>query len=111
MFHAQAKRLPRAAAAQLHKGQIGAAFHAVGNSGGGLFGGFALALHTAAAQTVGIGFELAPLHAAVRGVGGCGPQVGHLGVVAHAFEPVLGHQPLQRLRRAVQAQHRAQGAA
>ncbi len=43
-------------------------------------------------------------------LGGHWQQLARLRVVAHAFEPVLLHQALQRLGRAVQAQHRAQGA-
>ena len=50
VLHAQAKRLACAAAAQLHKRQIGAALYRIGDGGCGLFGSFALALHSAAAQ-------------------------------------------------------------
>ena len=41
VLHAQAKRLARAAAAQLHKRQVRAALHRVGDSSCGLLGGFA----------------------------------------------------------------------
>src|SRR5690606_18477592 len=50
MLDAQTEQLAGAAAAQLHVGQVRALFHGAGDGGRGLLGGFALALHPAAAQ-------------------------------------------------------------
>ena len=41
----QAEWMPGAAAVQMGIGQVGTMFHVRWDSGGGLFGGFALALH------------------------------------------------------------------
>ena len=88
MFNKQAKRLARATAAQLYIRQIGLSLYAFWDGGGGLFSRFSLTPHAAAAQTLGIGFELTALHEAVLHTIRYCSHSASLRVIPHTAQPI-----------------------